>query len=242
MSNDISNWCRKNRFILPHMTQSILFACQKLISAARPLFLFSICEFFWIVSGIRLLLIVCMCYIYVWSRLYVSLLFIYFCIVLFDLHLFSSSIIVSYLHHFTIYSFTPTLIFSNLNLLSTFHYTFFVPPHPQFFFAHYCPFSLPLLLSISFDFSSLIFTIIKQAVFSVMGLFSDFIPVKACMIGSFLLSLQILFTGLLVDLSFSKIKKEMSIFYWVRKIISSFIFNSFPLKLLYCFRSPNSFI
>lgn len=57
-----------------------------------------------------------------------------------------------------------------------------------------------------------------------MGLFSDFIPVKACMIGSFLLSLQILYTGLLVDLSFSKIKKEMSIFYWVSKITFCFIY------------------
>ena len=62
-----------------------------------------------------------------------------------------------------------------------------------------------------------------QAVFSFIGMFSAFVPVKAAMICSFLLSLQVLFTGLLVDLSYSGIKKEFSIFYWVRFYIVFFL-------------------
>jgi hypothetical protein len=53
-----------------------------------------------------------------------------------------------------------------------------------------------------------------KAMLSVMAVFKSFVPVKAAMVGSFLLSLQVLFTGSLVDLSRSRVMKELSIFYW----------------------------
>jgi hypothetical protein len=90
-----------------------------------------------------------------------------------------------------------------------------------------------LLFSFSFFFFLFFLIYNHQAVFNFMGLFSDFIPVKACMIGSFLLSLQILYTGLLVDLSFSKIKKEMSMFYWVRKMDFIFCSNFYLSQILF---------